>query len=410
MNIGWVSASPTARTGYGTQTKEICSRLLQKHNVVCIGTVGDIIVWGGRHELNTPYGTLKVLALGDATSAPEIINRSYISEFKLDIIIGFMDAFGIEYLNNVRIPVIGYIPIDGPFTPAWEHYVKNFYKVVAYSEFGYKELLKFFPPSKIDYIPHGIDTETFKPLKNKDEIRERLEEEYGIPKDTVLYLNVGANVGPRKELPLLMYTFKRFVDEGYEAYLFIHTNAYQRFPRGYDLLQWREMLKMEKHIHFPKYNPIIHPASEQELAELYNAADVYVSNSVAEGFGLPIAEALACGTPVICPDNSAQTELAKDHGWLTKNVPMDMYFQIPVYVPMLTRYPVPDQNSLLENLKKSYERPDLRKQYGKAGREFVVKRHSWGVVMEKWFSFLEEIESELELFEEIRKGLQSRVI
>ena len=170
------------------------------------------------------------------------------------------------------------------------------------------------------------------------------------------------------------------------------------------------MLKMEKHIHFPKYNPIIHPASEQELAELYNAADVYVSNSVAEGFGLPIAEALACGTPVICPDNSAQTELAKDHGWLTKNVPMDMYFQIPCYVPQLTQYPVPDQNSLLRNLKESYERPDLRKQYGKAGREFVVKRHSWDVVMEKWFSFLEGIESELELFEEIRKGLQSRVI
>ena len=321
-----------------------------------------------------------------------------------------MDAFGIEYLNKVKIPVIGYIPIDGPFTPAWKHYVKNFYKIVAYSEFGYRELLKFFPPSKIDYIPHGIDTETFRPLKNRDEIREKLEEEYGIPKDAVLYLNVGANVGPRKELPLLMHTFKRFVEEGYEAYLFIHTNAYQQFPRGYDLLQWREMLRMEKYIHFPKYNPIIHPASERELAELYNVADVYVSNSVAEGFGLPIAEALACGTPVICPDNSAQTELVRGHGWLTRNVPMDMYFQIPVYVPMLTRYPVPDQNSLLENLKESYENLDLRKKYGEAGREFIVKRHSWGVVMKKWFSFLEEIEFELELFEEIRKGLQSKVI
>jgi len=409
MNIGIVSASPYASTGYGTQTKEIASRMRKKHFIVCIGQVGDVVVWGGRQKLETSYGTIPILALGDASSAPDIINKSYIPEFKLDIIIGFMDAFGIEYLNKVRIPVIGYIPIDGPFTSAWKHYVKNFYKIVAYSEFGYKELLKFFPPSKIDYIPHGIDTETFRPLGNKDEIRERMEREYGIPKDSILYVNVGANIGPRKELPLLMHTFKRFVNEGYEAYLFMHTNAYQRFPRGYDLLQWREMLKMEKYIHFPRYNPIINPASKEELAELYNAADVYVSNSVAEGFGLPIAEALSCGTPVICPYNSAQIELVQGHGWITRNVPLGMYFQVPVYVPQLTHYPVPDQNSLLRNLKDSYENEDLRKKYGKAGREFIVKRHSWSVVMKKWFQFLDEIEEELELFKEIYRGLRGRV-
>jgi len=66
-------------------------------------------------------------------------------------------------------------------------------------------------------------------------------------------------------------------------------------------------------------------------------------------------------------------------------------------------------HSLLRNLKESYENPDLREKYGKAGREFIVRRHSWDVVMKKWFSFLEEIESELELFEEIYKGLQGRV-
>jgi len=411
MRIGWVSASPHAATGYGTQTREIVSRLKEKYDVVCIGQVGDVVVWGGRQKLETPHGTIPILALGDASSAPDVINKSYIPEFKLDIIIGFMDAFGLEYLNKVKIPVIGYIPIDGPFTPAWKHFVKNFYKIVAYSEFGYRELLKFFPPSKVDFIPHGIDTETFKPLPNRDEIREKFEEEYGIPKDSILYVNVGANIGPRKELPLLMHTFKRFVERGYtDAYLYIHTNAYQQFPRGYDLLQWREMLKMEHHIKFPRYNPIITPASEKQLAELYNAADVYVSNSVAEGFGLPIAEALSCGTPVVCPYNSAQVELVSGHGWITRNVPLSMYFQVPVYVPMLTRYPVPDQNSLLKNLEESYESDDLREKYGKAGREFIVKRHSWDVVMKKWFQFLTEIESELELFREIEKGLRGRVM
>ena len=132
MNIGWVSASPYASTGYGTQTREIVSRLKKRYNVVCIGQVGNVIVWGGRQTLHTRYGDIPILALGDVSSAADVINRSYIPEFNLDVIVGFMDAFGLEYLNKVKVPVIGYIPIDGPFTPPWKNYVKNYYKVVAY--------------------------------------------------------------------------------------------------------------------------------------------------------------------------------------------------------------------------------------------------------------------------------------
>jgi glycosyltransferase involved in cell wall biosynthesis len=49
-------------------------------------------------------------------------------------------------------------------------------------------------------------------------------------------------------------------------------------------------------------------ASREVLAALYNAADVYVSTS-AEGFGLTIAEAMACGTPAVGIDYSAVPEV-----------------------------------------------------------------------------------------------------
>ena len=42
--------------------------------------------------------------------------------------------------------------------------------------------------------------------------------------------------------------------------------------------------------------------------------DVYVQTAGAEGFGMPILEAMACGTPVIAPDYSAMSELVKDVG------------------------------------------------------------------------------------------------
>ena len=49
---------------------------------------------------------------------------------------------------------------------------------------------------------------------------------------------------------------------------------------------------------------------------LYNFADICVFPSLYEGFGFPLIEAMACGTPVICADATALPELAGDAGVL----------------------------------------------------------------------------------------------
>lgn len=49
-----------------------------------------------------------------------------------------------------------------------------------------------------------------------------------------------------------------------------------------------------------------------ELVKLYNRAKVYVQPSIYEGFGLPVLEAMACGTPVICGHNSSLPEIANE--------------------------------------------------------------------------------------------------
>lgn len=49
-----------------------------------------------------------------------------------------------------------------------------------------------------------------------------------------------------------------------------------------------------------------------QLPLLYGAAEAFVLPSLAEGFGLPVIEAMACGTPVICSDNTALPEVAGD--------------------------------------------------------------------------------------------------
>lgn len=405
LKVGWLSASPTAQTGYGKQTLEVCSRLLRRHEVTCIGQVGEPIVWGQRQKVSTVNGDLWVLSLSEP--AADLINRLYLPEFKFDVMIGFMDAFGLEFLNDAHVPCCFWIPIDGPFTDKWRNFMRNAYRVLAYSQFGYRELLKWYPEGKVSYIPHGMDTSVFKPLSEEDRLlaRVELEEERGIPRNAFLAVHVGANVGPRKCIPLLMDTWSRFA-HGRNAYLYVHTNAYSVFPRGYDLISWRGMVKADKNVVFPLYDPILKPTPDPELARLYGAADLYVSDSVAEGFGLPLLEAMSCGVPCVAPRNSTQVELIEGRGWLVENVPEDDFYEVPVYVPLLTRYPAPSQRSLLEKLEEAYENPDQREKYGGACREFAL-RYSWENVMPLWYRFLEQVESELTLFKELEAGLKA---
>lgn len=405
LPVGWVSASPVARTGYGRMTKELGYRLVDEGvDVTFIGTFGDVIIWGGITEQYTPKGNkIEILALTRPQSAPDVIH-GYAAKYGFRAVIGFMDSFGLEYLNNVRLPVIGYIPIDGPFTSKMENYVRNFYKIVAYSKFGYRELQKRYPPSKIDFIDHGVDINVFKPLdaREYDETREWLLKEHGIPKDAFLAIDMAANVGPRKTLPLLMTTFSKTPKD---MHLFIFTNAYAP-GQGYDLITHRINLKMQNRIHFPTADPILHPASDDHLRKLFGASQVFVHNAVAEGCGLPQLEAMSTGIPPIVPDNSAQTEKTKGLGWLVKNVDPEIYFEFPVYIPTLQEYPVPDQRSLLKNLIEAYENPDLRRKFGRKSRRYVVQIHSWDVIVPKWLTFLRKIEDEMHFFGVLTKAFK----
>ena len=51
---------------------------------------------------------------------------------------------------------------------------------------------------------------------------------------------------------------------------------------------------------------------DEDLAPLYAGSRVFVYPSLYEGFGLPILEAMACGTPVVTSNNSSMAEIAKE--------------------------------------------------------------------------------------------------
>jgi glycosyltransferase involved in cell wall biosynthesis len=58
---------------------------------------------------------------------------------------------------------------------------------------------------------------------------------------------------------------------------------------------------------------VFQPSSDQEMANLYRQADVFVSTSLVEGFGLPPLEAMACGTPVVTTNSGGVLDFSAHH-------------------------------------------------------------------------------------------------
>jgi glycosyltransferase involved in cell wall biosynthesis len=150
---------------------------------------------------------------------------------------------------------------------------------------------------QIDVIPHGPSGDYHPVNKNSDEgkkyLRKYTESDY--------ILCVGT-VEPRKNIPCLIKAFK-ILRESYNIKLVIAGG------KGWscdDVLKLPHTLGIQDEIIFTGY------VSEKTILYLYNYATVVVYPSIYEGFGLPVIEAMSCGTPVIISDIPSLKEVAGD--------------------------------------------------------------------------------------------------
>ena len=126
----------------------------------------------------------------------------------------------------------------------------------------------------------------------------------GGPK-TVLY--VGRS-DPYKNLPGLVAAFAQMVgDGGVDARLRIVGSPDARYPEAGEAAQ---RLGVADRVDWAGY------LDEAELVRAYQEADVLALLSRYEGFGLPVLEAMACGTPVVCSNAASLPEVAGGAAWL----------------------------------------------------------------------------------------------
>ena len=171
--------------------------------------------------------------------------------------------------------------------------------ILTLSEFSKNEIWKEYPNfrKKIYAIPLAA-----KPLfsnLNKAEIDKDLLKKFNINDRFILAVG---NLQPRKNLSRLIKAFAS-LDKELDVQLVIVGKAQWQASRIYEQVI---DLKLEEQVIFTGY------VSDNELLHLYNAASVFVYPSLYEGFGLPILEAMACGTPVIASNTTSLPEVTKD--------------------------------------------------------------------------------------------------
>ena len=167
--------------------------------------------------------------------------------------------------------------------------------VVAVSEATRRAVLAAYGlrPERVRTIPNGYDRTRFTPIGPANE-------EGGVP----YVLHVG-NLLPHKNLPRLIEAVARVAKE--TAVRLIIAGGGPP-ARAADLRSRADRVGVRLEL-----MPYVPP---RDLPALYRGARLLAMPSLAEGFGLPALEAMACGTPVIVGDTSAMPEVVGDAGLL----------------------------------------------------------------------------------------------
>ncbi len=159
------------------------------------------------------------------------------------------------------------------------------------------------PPERIAVVPEGV-TPAYAPVRDGERLRETLRR-YGIDSPYFLYLG---GFDPRKNLHNMLLAFKRFLLAHGASHRMVLAGDRRGFETYLDGLT--EELGLEGMVTFTGFVP------EDDLPALYSGAAAFLCVSLYEGFGLPLLEAMACGTPVLASRTSSLPEVVEGAGLL----------------------------------------------------------------------------------------------
>lgn len=296
------SNAPLTLTGYGLQTALFVPRIRDLGYDITLTCPMSMnmapITWDGM----TIYG-----CAGDPLGNDVLPLRSA----NFDLTITLCDLFGLFPCSAqlAQRKIAHWMPVD--CNPMGEKDIAALRATqgvpVAISRFGQEMIRREgFEPL---YVPHGTDTGVFRPRPERDAYRDSL----GISPETFVVGMACVNkADSRKGIDQQMQAFSQFHMKHPDSRLLMHTLQHG----GWELEKIALQLGIHNAVIFADQAAVASQViTNDAMAVWYSALDVLSACSEAEGFGLPVLEAQACGTPVVVTDYASMTELCGS-GWL----------------------------------------------------------------------------------------------
>lgn len=300
-----------------------------------------------------------------------------------DAVITLLDVWVVDS-DNIPMPWFPWFPIDHEPIPANVlAQAKKATKGIAMSKFG-KRMAEM-AGLDVWYVPHGVETDVFKPV-DRDEAREHLEWD----KDKFIVGMVAANKGnpSRKAFYEQIAAFAALHSAHPDTMLYLHTDMGLNGRDVVNLPKFirRMGLEIGKDVIFadPYMYGLGYP--DEYMRDAYNAMDVLTNVALGEGFGIPILEAQACGTPVIVGDWTSMSELCFA-GWKVEKSEA-----IPIYHDFFDAFQYQaNAFAIADRMEKAYQARGDNALREKA-REGALPYDADTVTEEYWKPILKEME------------------
>lgn len=340
LRILWFSNAPWTGTGYGQQTAQAWWRIQKLgHKIVAIAA--NYGHEGSPLSIEQNGETTQVLGRGYNPHGIDIIG-AHAQASKADIVITLYDSWIFDPRMMQNLKWVPWLPVDhDPCPPQIKQVLQAAYQPICFAKFGVAKLQE----AGLDpvYVPHGIETSIFKP-GDKQKARER----WGMSGYDFVAVMVAANKGSpsRKSFGETFKAWRKFLDKHPNSLLYCHSYTGKEM-NGEDLMGLGAFEGIPpENLKFADKYYLLMTYPQEQLAELYRAADVLLSPSKGEGFGVPIVEAQACGCPVITGNWTSMPELTFG-GWLVEGQAQA--------TPLLANQWIPNIGSIVEALEEAYK-------------------------------------------------------
>lgn len=315
------SNAPWSGTGYGVQAAALAQAIHAEGRRITFscnfGLQGGISGWEGIEVLPTGFHPYSA----DILSA----HTRYAQETTGEptALLTLFDCWVYEGAKIDELPVVAsWVPVDHlPAPPkVLEWCQRPNVLPIAMARFGQEALAR--ADVEALYAPHGVDVATFKPGATVGGATGR--ELLSVPDDAFLVGMVAANKGTapmRKAWGENLLAMGKLMADRDDVWLYLHTEK-RGGQGGADLVALVEAcgIPADRTVWVDQWSYYA-GLSQEVLAALMASFDVHLLCSKGEGFGVPVLETAACGTPSIVSNFTAQPELALGPDWLVEVQP-----------------------------------------------------------------------------------------